>query len=382
MTLERIGAITLAADENKIMAAVIDNINGFAYFACGVTWDQGKVVKIRLSDFTKIDPAVTFAVGEYQAGSGVIDESNCFAYFGTCCTSDGKIYKIDLNTFTQLPTLGIPTGDDRAAAIDELNGFAYFGSTFLEPTTIYKIRLSDFSNYAQLTLSTGERQPECAAIDTTNGFVYFAVGTGGGTPFAPIKLVKVRLSDFTRVDALDLSPYGVGTNRIDAISIDNNKEYAYLSISGFPARIFKVRLSDLTLISILTLDIEANLQGYPETSVICQDFLYIGLDMYTSDWDDAPIRLVKIRLSDFSEVQHIDFNPEEKWPWGSEPSIIDLNKGFIYIGTYTSPAIIVKVYDSDIIGAAAVPYLPGRPPFRRTGASVSGGIECGRGKER
>ena len=63
-----------------------------------------------------------------------------------------------------------------------------------------KVRLSDFTRVAALTLNTGEDGGLFSAvIDTANGFAYFGTWTSPGI------VVKVRLSDFTRVAALTLN---------------------------------------------------------------------------------------------------------------------------------------------------------------------------------
>ncbi len=48
----RVGALTLNSGENLVRCAVIDPAGGFAYF--GTLTNPGTVVKVRLSDFTRV----------------------------------------------------------------------------------------------------------------------------------------------------------------------------------------------------------------------------------------------------------------------------------------------------------------------------------------
>ena len=62
-----------------------------------------------------------------------------------------------------------------------------------------KVRLSDFTRVASLTLNAGEDYLASAVLDAADGYAYF------GTDTTPGRVVKVRLSDFTRVTGLTLA---------------------------------------------------------------------------------------------------------------------------------------------------------------------------------
>ena len=67
--------------------------------------------------------------------------------------------------------------------------FAYFGTkTF--PGRVIKVMLSDFTRVGALILDSGENSLVSAVIDQPNGFAYF------GTNTSPGKIIKVDLSDF------------------------------------------------------------------------------------------------------------------------------------------------------------------------------------------
>ena len=58
--------------------------------------------------------------------------------------------------------------------------------------------VSALSRSSALALDSGEYNPFAAVIDAANGFAYF------GTQTSPGVIIKVRLSDFTRVGTLTL----------------------------------------------------------------------------------------------------------------------------------------------------------------------------------
>ena len=222
--------MTLNAGENELFSAVIDTANGFAYFGA-VTYPQGRVVKVRLSDFTRVG-ALTLNDGE-RGFCAVIDTANGFAYFGAP-TIPGTVVKVRLLDLTRVGALTLNSGEDGelvSAVIDTANGFAYFGT---DGSTVVKVRLSDFTRVGALTLNGGESDLISAVIDTTNGFAYF------GTGASPGKVVKMRLSDFTRVDALTLNS---GENFLSSAVIDTANSFAYFGTGTQPGIVIRVDLS-------------------------------------------------------------------------------------------------------------------------------------------
>ena len=103
--LTEVGSLTFTAGE-KTRAAVIDTTNGYAYF--GTDDDPGKVVKIRLSDFTEVD-SLTFSPAGKKTRAAVIDTANGYAYFGTD-DDPGKVVKLRLSDFTEVGSLTFTAG--------------------------------------------------------------------------------------------------------------------------------------------------------------------------------------------------------------------------------------------------------------------------------
>ena len=74
------GSLTFQRGENNAFTGLIDATHGFAYFATDT--QPGQIVKVRLSDFTKVSTLVLNPHEDFLS-AGVIDPGNDFAYFGT-----------------------------------------------------------------------------------------------------------------------------------------------------------------------------------------------------------------------------------------------------------------------------------------------------------
>src|SRR5207237_9029387 len=85
-------AVTFAIVEDTLLSSVIDPAGRFAYFT--TLTSLGRVVKLRLSDFTRVD-ALTLNEDTFLT-SAVIDPAQGFAYFGTA-NAPGVIVKADIS---------------------------------------------------------------------------------------------------------------------------------------------------------------------------------------------------------------------------------------------------------------------------------------------
>ena len=205
---------------------MIDPAGGFAYFGT----NPGMVVKIRLSNFTRIG---ALTLGGYNVDSAVIDPGAGFAYFGTL---PGIVFKVRLSDFTLVDSLMLAPGESslESAVIDPLGGFAYFG-TFTNPAIVVKVRLSDFTRVGALTLNAGEYNLSSAVIEPAAGFAYF------GTYGQPGIVVKVRLSDLTRMGALTV--WSAGT--LGSAVIDPARKFAYFGAGTWPGIVVRVDISEV-----------------------------------------------------------------------------------------------------------------------------------------
>ena len=128
----------------------------------------------------------------------------------------------------------------RALAVDAAAGYAYVGDDSM-PGWIIKIRLSDLSRVAALHLNAAEGHAGCGVIDGARGYAYFSVISG--LAYVPGKIVRIRLSDFSHSDTLTLNAndYGAATMVIDPAAAT-----LYLGVRSWPDRVVKVDLNSFT----------------------------------------------------------------------------------------------------------------------------------------
>jgi hypothetical protein len=346
----RVGALTLDAGEYSPHSAVIDPAGGFAYF--GLATSPGKVVKIRLSDFTKVG-TLTFNDAEDIAWSAVIDPAGGSAYFGADYGSRGRVVKVRLSDLTRVGSLTFNGGEGSpaSAVIDPVGRMAYFGTND-SPGSVVKVQLSDFSRVGALKLDSGENVLGSAVIDPAGGFAYFATGTWPGI------VVRVRLSDFARVGALTLN---AGDGVLNCAAIDPAGGFAYFGTGSSPGIVVKVRLSDFSRAGGLTFNAgEEQLRS----AVIdpAGGFAYFGTSSLVS--------VVKVRLSDFTRVGGLGLDPGEG---GVGSGVVDSAGGFAYVGT-SAGSRIVKVRLSDFTRVGALTLGPGESGPNNAALDPAGGF--------
>ena len=209
------------------------------------------------------------------------------------------------------------------AAIDNTNGYAYFG-TYTQPCQIVKVQLSDFTRVGKLDLGTGENECSSAVIDVANSYAYFGLGTQPG------KIARVNLSSFTQDSTLTLS---AGEDFLEAAAIDTTNGFAYFGTRTSPAKVIKVNLSTFTRDSAITLN-----TGENQLLSMTQDSSYIYAGTNT-----APGRVVKIDKSTFQRDSALTLNSGEDYLYNT---FIDESLGYIYFTTFTFPGQIVRISQS------------------------------------
>jgi len=272
--MTRVDAVTFDDGERNLFSAVTDGT--FGYF--GTSTSPGQVVKVRLSDMTRVD-AVTFADGENNSVSAVTDGT--FGYFGTN-TSPGQVVKVRLSDMTRVDAVIFDDGENNLLSAVTDGEYGYFG-TDTRPGRVVKVRLSDMTRVGAVTFADGERTLWSAVTD--GEFGYF------GTENAPGRVVKVRLSDMARVGALTFDDGESGL-----FSAVTDGEFGYFGTWTSPGRVVKVRLSDLTRVGAVTLDDE---ESNLFSAVTDGEFGYFGT------WTDLG-RVVKVRFSQQAPQEPFD----------------------------------------------------------------------------
>lgn len=216
------------------------------------------------------------------------------------------------------------TGEDTFRAAVSDGTYGYFGVQWSSPgpAAIVKVRLSDFTRVGVLFLAEGETGIESAVIDTANGFAYFGLGTW------PSKIAKIRLSDFTRVSVLTFTSGGAKSAVIGG-------GYAYFGSSW--GNIVKIRLSDFTIVGTLQLSLSDTL----EAAVIDMTRGSAGYAYFATKTN--PGKIVKVNLATFTEVSPVlTLNSGDSFGNGTAGTI-DTTAGFAYFGTTNNYQRIIKI---------------------------------------
>ncbi len=216
-----------------------------------------------------------------------------------------------------------------SAVIDQDSGFAYLG-TSTSPASIIKIRLSDFTRVDTITLQDGEDDLTSAVIDPRGeGYAYF------GTDTQPGIVVKIRLSDFRRIGAITLgsSERNLMSAVINLSEQGNN--FAYFGTDTTPGRVIQINLDTFTHEE--TIIMPDSSEGRFRTAVADFNSGYAYFGSYLAP---ASVTRINIQKDNFGREEAIPFEPGEN---RLSSSVIDSDNGFAYFGTDSNSRSLVKV---------------------------------------
>lgn len=320
----RVEVASTGYDTPNLRSGIIDREAAHAWF--GTAQSPGSVVEFN-TETREVVRTTTLASGENDLACGAISPDRAFGYFGTN-TSPGQVVEVRLSDLTRTRSLPLLAGEAnlQAAAVEPAGTYAYFadGSS---PAKIVKVRLSDLARIDVLTLNAGEVGVNGVAIDPAGGFLYASCSTGFRAP----GVVKIRLSDFTR---LGVVPTSGAFARGIAMDPSGTYMYAATATIGTPGLIDRIRLSDFTLAGP-SIELESN-ERFPAQLAIdaAGTFLFVGCT-------GTPARIVTIDLASFTRKAGGTLRQ------GLEPGItsilIDASGDFGFLGLNTVPGKIVTV---------------------------------------
>ncbi len=221
--------------------------------------------------------------------------------------------------------------------VDTTNGFAYFG-TNTTPGQIIKVQLSDFTRVGVLSGNSGEDSFVGSAIDVANGFAYFSTNEGTSN------IVKVQLSDFTRVGAVNVA----GGGFVQGLTMDTTNGFLYAATNTIPSNVYKINLSTFTNTANIAL-------AAGENNVV-RIVLDPANDTGYFPTQTSPAKIVKVTLSTLTRVGALTLDTGEN---NVRAAAIDAINGFAYFGTNTTPGIVIKVRLSDFTRVGAVTLSSG-----------------------
>jgi hypothetical protein len=187
-----------------------------------------------------------------------------------------------------------------------------------------------FTRLDALTLSSGEDQLHNTLYNPADRNIYVVTDTN------PTLFVKVNADSFTRTSFVSLVFASSGEAHIAVIEPDQG--FAYIAVhNGVPQRIQKVRLSDMTVVSTLTL---------PSAGASVVEFLAIDTGDRILISGDRNGVLNRIDLSTFLVTDTLSISISGF----ANVGILDETNNLAYIGMSTAPVTIVEVdYSSSLV---------------------------------
>ena len=327
----KLNELTLNAGEEHPCSAVIDTDHGYAYFGiCNGLTTPGGIVKIRLSDFTRVG-AITL-LDAANPSAAVIGYP--YAYFGTYSYAPAKVVQIDLTTFSEVDSDTLPAEATwLTSAVVDLSGNALFG-TYTVPARVVKVPIgSSFgSPVTVLTLSqnpSADCQITSAVIDSFppqgDAMAYFGTSCGQG------HIEMVDLSTFTQLGSMTASGLGYLTSAV----ADNFHRYAYFGTDE--GEVVKFNLNTHQIDGRLMLPESENGLSAAVIDTV-NGYAYFGADA-----GNGYSRIVKVDLQSFSRAGAITLPPYEYNPGYEgagvylESAVFDAASGYGYFGASTWP---------------------------------------------
>jgi hypothetical protein len=248
-SLQRIGHTTLTPrhsnpDDKGMYMALIDPAHGYAYFV------GSYLTKLDITGPLPVPVGPALNTGQFA--SGAIDVAAGYAYF-----PGGTIRRFALgvgnNPVTEASPLSLSVGATNALVIDDAdpnpaNHYAYVFAAGT-PAKIVKIALATFTELGSVTLAPGEDRALLANFaDAKKGYAYF-VTTPNSTGPNISRVVKIKMTPGStppvRIGAVDLDNVPAF---IDGGSIDTVHGYAYYgtydSDPALSAKVYKVKLEE------------------------------------------------------------------------------------------------------------------------------------------
>jgi len=198
----------------------------------------------------------------------------------------------------------------------------------LTRTTSFQLTVypSGFARVSSITFTQTQEphRPMSGVIDPLGQYAYFGLVGGAGAAGA---IVKIRLSDFTCESSLTTAD-----GPCVAAMMDPGGQYAYFAYAW--GNVSKIRLSDFKRLAAIALGQTIH------SAVIDPSGQYAYLGVYST----APYVVVKIRLSDMTQIGAVTLNADES---DAKAAIIDPSGKYAYFGTCTEKGKIVRIRLSD-----------------------------------
>jgi len=299
---------TFAGGENDVRALVIYG----DYLYAGLATSPGSIARVDLATFTQ-DATLPFAGGENSIQAMVEKDGKIYAGLYTVA---GKVVKVDIATFAEEDVETFAAGENNVYSLEIEGGFLYCGLD-VSPGKVVKVNLTTFNKDSTLTLAAAEEYVEGLASDGT--YLYAGCATDSGL------IVRITLATFTKDTTLDVLTRYV--SYIDCLTILGKFLYAGTNAYGYPGLIFKVSLTNFTVVDLLQLKGETSGGDLGLTG----DWGFAALDQY-------PGGSARFNLTTFTEAGRVAFDYQE-----DECTALDAGSGYAYGCTWTYPVKVKQI---------------------------------------
>ncbi len=297
------------------------------FYGLGLIFCAGLCVKAPVFGFTEVD-SISNPVGDGAIAGVAIDTTTNFLYYGSSVAffnpvtqssysfaNQAPLAALHSPNLFQLPGITLPN----AIFIDS-SSFVYFASS-AAPAAIGKISRSLVS-FSSGSFSFGQDFIGSAVVDPGGGFAYL------GTLTTPAAILKIRLSDLTEVSSVT-----VAAGQLSAAVIDTQNGFAYFGSSTPVGTITKIGLSSFTVAGFLSFNVGEG--GVASAAIdVPRGFAYFATV-------DSPGKVMKVQLSNFTRTATLTLSAPENQPTSA---ILDpVGSGTLFLGCNTAPGIIAQV---------------------------------------
>lgn len=284
--------LTLNTDEDVLRRSHSLLVHNNLLYA-GTIW-PATVVKVNRLNMTRL-AGLVLETGVNDDIYGMAINGN-YLYAGMHM-APGRIWKVDLNTFTKDASLDLNTGENNIFDI-AISGDYLYALCGVDPTLIVKVDLTTFTRVGVLNLTQPTfRYRWGAPLLVVNGYLY-----AGATTTWPVnneKLAKIDLSTFTKVD--EVADPSTWEYFYDLLRAGDN---IYSGHEQNTNNVGKTSLSPFATVAQLTCPITGAASG-----VTCVG--YDGAYLYATT--DYARKITRIDLATFTRVDELIISEGQPW---------------------------------------------------------------------
>lgn len=236
-TFQEIGLpLTLRSGESFLTTAVIDQ--DYAFFSASISNQPSPLVRIVLSNFTESTTTINLPGA---ATSVVLDPDSHMAYYEggkVLNQTTSYIYKVNLNAYSLVGSKQLASGEYNdsvgivkkdTAIFYKQSGqpFAYFTAMQSSQSKIIKFDLTTFSELPGYSFTSDKGNPQVAVVDQNTGYAYYSNYLN--TSPRQLIIVKINLATLTDISSpLSYHSYFTGAQEhYQMVMITDQQKYIY-----------------------------------------------------------------------------------------------------------------------------------------------------------